>query len=354
MTTLRFEGIGHAYGSQAVLEGLDVEIRSGELFTLLGPSGCGKTTLLRIAAGFVRPLRGRVHFDRDDVTDVPPYRRNTGMVFQDYALFPDRSVRENVAFGLRARRVPEADARRRVDDILGKFGLAPFADRGPANLSGGQRQRVAMARALVIEPRLLLLDEPLSALDAKLRIEFRGMIQQIQRDFGITTLFVTHDQEEALSISDRIALMHEGRLAQVGTPAEIYDSPDNRFAADFIGAANILPAAIVERGAATVTCDVEGERVSIAARGVKVRAGEDRAVLCVRPESWRLDEHGAGGLRGEIVSIQFLGTHVSYGVRLASGAQVRCSTPHRAGEPARPLNAPVCLQVPPDALLLAA
>ena len=360
MTTLRFDGIAHSYGSQKVLEGLDVEIGSGELFTLLGPSGCGKTTLLRIAAGFVRPLAGRVRFDADDVTDVPPYRRNIGMVFQDYALFPDRSIFENVAYGLRARKVAEGEVKRRVDAILEKFGLAPMSQRSPATLSGGQRQRVAMARALVIEPRLLLLDEPLSALDAKLRVEFRGMVQQIQRDYRITTIFVTHDQEEALSISDRIALMHQGALVQVGTPAEIYDSPDNRFAADFIGGANILCAEILERHAAGVSCAVEGETVTVAAARVKLTGAALGGVLCVRPEAWAVEEDsacgapGGSGLRGEIVAVQFLGAQVSYTVRLPSGTQVRCSSPHRAGEGTRSVKEAVRLRIPADALLLAA
>jgi iron(III) transport system ATP-binding protein len=348
MTTLAFEGISHAYGSQPVLENLNVEIRSGELFTLLGPSGCGKTTLLRIAAGFVRPRAGRVRFDADDVTDVPPYRRNIGMVFQDYALFPDRSIFENVAYGLRARRLAEGETRKRVDAILEKFGLAPMSSRSPATLSGGQRQRVAMARALVIEPRLLLLDEPLSALDAKLRVEFRGMIQQIQRDYRITTIFVTHDQEEALSISDRVV--------QVGSPSEIYDSPDNRFAADFIGGANILGAQIVASRGNEVTCRVEGEQVTLDAAHVKVREAAPKGVLCVRPEAWTVAgaDSGIRGLRGEIVSVQFLGAHVSYTVRLPSGTLVRCSAPHRAGEPARAVADRVTLGIPADALLLAA
>jgi iron(III) transport system ATP-binding protein len=356
MTTLAFEAISHAYGSQPVLENLNVEIRSGELFTLLGPSGCGKTTLLRIAAGFVRPRAGRVRFDAEDVTDVPPYRRNIGMVFQDYALFPDRSIFENVAYGLRARRVAEGETRKRVDAILEKFGLAPMSGRSPATLSGGQRQRVAMARALVIEPRLLLLDEPLSALDAKLRVEFRGMIQQIQRDYRITTIFVTHDQEEALSISDRIALMHQGNLVQVGSPAEIYDSPDNRFAADFIGGANILAAQIVASRDNEVTFRVEGEEVTLDAARVKRREAGPQRVLCVRPEAWTVDgaDGAVSGLRGEIVSVQFLGAHVSYTVRLPSGTLVRCSAPHRAGEPPRAVAERVTLRIPADALLLAA
>jgi iron(III) transport system ATP-binding protein len=246
------------------------------------------------------------------------------------------------------------EVKRRVESILDRFGLAPMAQRGPATLSGGQRQRVAMARALVIEPRLLLLDEPLSALDAKLRVEFRGMIQQIQREYAITTIFVTHDQEEALSISDRIALMHAGALVQVGSPAQIYDSPDNRFAADFIGGANILEADIVASSPSEVTCRVEGEQVTVSAERVKLAAPQPRGVLCVRPEAWTVNAPDVPGLRGEIVARQFLGAHVSYTVRLPSGTLVRCNAPHQAGEATRALAERVTLRIPAGALLLAA
>ena len=357
MTAVHFAEIAHAYGTQRVLDNLSLRIRSGELFTLLGPSGCGKTTLLRIAAGFIRPLLGRVVFDNEDLTDVPPYRRNVGMVFQDYALFPDRSVFENVAYGLRARRCPETQVKTRVNSILERFGLQPFSQRGPAALSGGQRQRVAMARALVISPRMLLLDEPLSALDAKLRIEFRDMIRGIQQEFRITTLFVTHDQEEALSISDRVALMRDGELVQVGSPAEIYDSPANRFAADFIGGANILDAEVVERHASSgsATCKVEDVVVTISGDRVNLRPGSVGGTLCIRTEAWSLEQpsqNTRSSLLGEVAGKQFLGAQVLYTVRLRSGSIVRCSAPHQFGRPAYEIGAGVALTIPPTAMLV--
>jgi iron(III) transport system ATP-binding protein len=243
-----------------------------------------------------------------------------------------------------------------VDAILEKFGLGAMSSRPPGTLSGGQRQRVAMARALVIEPRLLLLDEPLSALDAKLRVEFRGMIRQIQREFAVTTVFVTHDQEEALSISDRIALMSQGAIVQVGTPAQIYDSPQSRFAADFIGGANILPAEILDRRERSVTCRVEGEQVTVDDSRVKLGAGDSSGVLCVRAEAWAAEpsREASPALQGTIVAVQFLGAHVSYSVRLPSGAVVRTSSPHRAGEAPLAVEQPVSLRIPANALLLAA
>ena len=355
MTVVHFREIAHAYGAVPVLNDLSLQIRSGELFTLLGPSGCGKTTLLRVAAGFIRPLRGRVVFDSEDLTHVPPYRRNIGMVFQDYALFPDRSVFENVAYGLRARRRPEKEVRSRVMSILERFGLQAFSDRNPAALSGGQRQRVAMARALVISPRMLLLDEPLSALDAKLRVEFRDMIRGIQQEFKITTLFVTHDQEEALSISDRVALMRDGNLVQVGAPNEIYDAPANRFAADFIGAANILPADIVGRDASgAVTCRVEDVTVTLPPERVRIAASADRGGLCIRSEAWAPAPHDgeSGVLAGDVVGRQFLGAQVLYTVRLRSGTVVRCSSPHHLGTSGHHTGEKVTLTIPPTVMLV--
>lgn len=235
-----FERIDQSYGGQALFRQLDLAIPSGQFFTLLGPSGCGKTTLLRMLAGFVRPDRGRVLFGSEDVTAVPVHRRGVGIVFQDYALFPDRSVLANVAYGLLARNVSKAEAADRAIAMLKRVGLEAFIDRAPAALSGGQRQRVAMARALVIEPKLLLLDEPLSALDVKLRVELRSMIRELQIEAGITTVFVTHDQEEALAMSDQIAVMDRGQVVQIGPPQEIYAKPRTAFAADFVGSANLI------------------------------------------------------------------------------------------------------------------
>lgn len=234
------ESIRHHYGSVEVIRDLSLKIDSGSLFSLLGPSGCGKTTLLRMLAGFVQPAQGRVRFAGQDVTCTPVHRREVGMVFQDYALFPDRSVLANVMFGLNARRMPQSKARSRALLMLERVGLSQYADHKPGELSGGQRQRVAMARALVIEPRLLLLDEPLSALDARLRVELRDLIKELQREFGTTTVFVTHDQLEAFAISDRIAVMDRGQVVQIDTPLNLYRQPDSRFVASFVGDANLL------------------------------------------------------------------------------------------------------------------
>jgi iron(III) transport system ATP-binding protein len=228
------------YDKTTIINGLDLEINLGEFFTLLGPSGCGKTTLLRTIAGFVSLQSGTLKFGDKDVTNTPAYKRNIGMVFQDYALFPDKTVFDNVAYGLRARKIVESEIKIRVLEGLEKVGLSALANRRPAELSGGQRQRVALIRALVIKPEVLLMDEPLSNLDAKLRHQVRETIVDLQREAGITTIFVTHDQDEALAMSHRIGVMNKGKLEQIGTPREIYQTPETVFTASFIGAANII------------------------------------------------------------------------------------------------------------------
>ncbi|MEV7527225.1 ABC transporter ATP-binding protein [Agrococcus sediminis] len=238
---IRFDSVRVEYEGHVALEGLDLEIREGEFFTLLGPSGCGKSTALRTLAGFIEPTSGSLFVDERDVTRLPSERRGIGMVFQSYALFPSMSVRENIAFGLRVRRLAGGERRERVDRVAAQVGLAPAQlERGVAELSGGQQQRVAIARALVLEPSILLLDEPLSNLDAKLRVQLRGELQRLQRELGVTTLYVTHDQEEALALSDRIAVLSEGRIEQVGTPQEIYEESASPFVCDFIGEATKL------------------------------------------------------------------------------------------------------------------
>lgn len=224
-----------SYGGQVLFDGLNLTIPSGKFFSLLGPSGSGKTTLLRMLAGFIRLDGGKLLFGDRDVTNVPVHKRNIGIVFQDYALFPDRTVLANVIYGLRARRVPKAEAEKAGREMLEQVGLADFADRMPSQLSGGQKQRVAMARALVIKPELLLLDEPLSALDVKLRLELRQLIRRLQQKSGITTVFVTHDQSEALAISDEIAVLDHGKILQMGSPKSIYERPSCRFVSEFLG-----------------------------------------------------------------------------------------------------------------------
>jgi iron(III) transport system ATP-binding protein len=241
MAAITLDNLVKRFGTQTVLQQLSLHIPDGAFYTLLGPSGCGKTTLLRCIAGFYEPDGGRLLFDRDDVTRVPAHRRDIGMVFQDYALFPDKTAFDNVAYGLRARGVARGELRQRVEKALGDVGLLDLARRYPVQLSGGQRQRVALARALVIRPRVLLMDEPLSNLDAKMRLQMRDVILDLVREAGITTVFVTHDQEEALAMSDQVALMDRGAIAQVGSPEDLYATPSSAYVADFIGSANVLP-----------------------------------------------------------------------------------------------------------------
>jgi putative spermidine/putrescine transport system ATP-binding protein len=275
---VRLVGLTKRFGSVVAVDDITLEIASGEFFALLGPSGSGKTTCLRMIAGFERPTAGEVWLAGREVTQVAPFDRATNTVFQDYALFPHMTVGENVAYGLMVRRVPKAERRQRVGDALRTVRLDGFADRKPGELSGGQRQRVALARALVNRPRVLLLDEPLGALDRKLREEMQLELKQLQREVGITFMFVTHDQDEALTMSDRVAVFNRGRLEQVGTPSEIYEQPATPFVADFIGASNI-----VEGSAARALFGAEGvfslrpERIRVVAAGASARRGDGSA-----------------------------------------------------------------------------
>jgi len=321
MVAVTIEGLGVGYGATRIIDGLSLTIASGSFFTLLGPSGCGKTTLLRTLAGFVPVGAGSLRFGDRDVTQVPPHRRDIGMVFQDYALFPDKTLFDNVAYGLRARRVEEGAIRTRVGEALERVGLSALGARRPAELSGGQRQRVALARALVIRPTLLLMDEPLSNLDAKLRLQVRETIGELQREAGITTVFVTHDQEEALALSDRIGLMREGRLEQVGTPQDIYRAPVSAYVADFVGGANTLKVELprsvgaggpraVPLGGGTVSTEVPED----------LRAGA--AMLLARPEDIALGAPEAGGVPATIVARQYLGGVTRYTVALATGQRL--------------------------------
>src|SRR4051812_6183333 len=237
---IRLTGVRKLYGDVVAVDGVDLDIRRGEFFTLLGPSGSGKTTCLRMIAGFERPDEGSIELAGDDVSRLPPAERDVNTVFQDYALFPHMSVGENVAYGLKVRKVAKADRAQRVEEALGMVRLESFGDRRPSQLSGGQRQRVALARALVNRPRVLLLDEPLGALDLKLRQQLQIELKRIQHEVGITFVYVTHDQDEALTMSDRIAVMSEGRIAQIGTPEEVYDRPRSPFVAGFVGVSNLL------------------------------------------------------------------------------------------------------------------
>jgi ABC-type Fe3+/spermidine/putrescine transport system ATPase subunit len=290
MSEIILHDVHKTYGDHVAVDGIDLKIGQGEFVTLLGPSGCGKTTCLRIVAGFVAPTSGRVSIAGRDVTSLPPHRRNTGMVFQSYALFPHRTVAGNVAFGLQVRRMARAERDRRTREALRLVQLEDLADRYPAQLSGGQRQRVALARAVVINPEILLLDEPLAALDLKLREELQVEIKRIQSSLNMTTLFVTHDQGEALSLSTRIAVMREGKIVQFGSPAEIYECPNSRYVANFVGRINLIPAIVRQKesesryrvapaagGTRSSTFAVSGPQPAAFAIG-------DRCLLAVRPE----------------------------------------------------------------------
>ncbi len=308
------EGIRKVYGANAVVRNFDLAIARGEFVSFLGPSGCGKTTTLRMIAGFEVPSAGTIRIDGRDVTGLKPNQRNVGMVFQSYALFPNLTVAENIGFGLKVARRPREEIARRVEEMLAIIKLPQLGARYPYQLSGGQQQRVALARALAVKPQVLLLDEPLSALDAKIRISLRAEIRSLQRELDITTVYVTHDQEEALSMSDRIVVMSEGRIEQVGTPFEIYNHPATRFVASFVGTLSIVEARIVDPAAGRVSID--GREV-IAARGLDgARAGETRPIA-LRPEAVTLGEPGEGRNRmeGTIEDVAFLGSVVRIRVR---------------------------------------
>ncbi|MBU4461296.1 MAG: ABC transporter ATP-binding protein [Verrucomicrobia bacterium] len=314
------EKVVKRFGGLRAVDGVSLEIEPGELFFLLGPSGCGKTTLLRCIAGFHRPDEGAIRIGGKDITHEPPHRRDTGMVFQSYALWPHMTVRENVAFGLEMRKLPREEVRRRADEALAQVHMSDRAGHRPAQLSGGQQQRVALARALVVHPKCLLLDEPLSNLDAKLRIEMRSEIRRICKGAGLTAIYVTHDQKEAMSIADRLAILNAGRVEQCGRPNDVYQHPANRFVAGFIGETNFLDGRVESRAGAggrvaTPFGPVDAADVGGAAAGADV-------TLALRPEALRLAHGGAPAaahvFRGEVLETAYLGEVVQQQVRLRS------------------------------------
>ena len=301
------------------LGGVSIEIEDNEFFTLLGPSGCGKTTLLRLIAGFELPTEGEIFLFGDEIEDLPPHRRSINTVFQHYALFPHMTVGENVAFGLRMLKRSETEIDTRVRESLALAKMEQFMHRKPAQLSGGQQQRVALARALAPQPKVLLLDEPLSALDLKLRQQMRVELKTLQRETGITFIFVTHDQEEALTMSDRIAVMSQGQIQQVGDPHDIYERPVNRFVADFIGDTNFLEAEITGLSGDSANCRVN-ERINFEVQSIAAHNAGDRVTLAIRPEKISLSDQG--GIGGEVVGAVYLGTDVSYRIDLGDGVEV--------------------------------
>ncbi|HEX4124006.1 MAG TPA: ABC transporter ATP-binding protein [Tepidisphaeraceae bacterium] len=334
MTAVRLENITKQFGATVALRNVNLQIATGELFFLLGPSGCGKSTLLRLIAGLHEPTAGRILFDDRDVTSLGTEKRNAVMCFQSYALWPHMTVRENVRFGLNVRGLPREQQNRRVEEVLELVRMREFAERKPNALSGGQQQRVALARALAVHPDCLLLDEPLSNLDAQLRLEMRGEIRRICKSAGFTTIYVTHDQKEALSVADRIAVMEDGRIVQVGTPAELYHKPASPFVAAFVGATNLIPGELVEikNGLATVKTAIGPLTVAAPADPQLGR----RVTVSIRPEHMRAASPGTPGMNriiGTIKETTFVG-ETSEHILDAAGLQLRVTRmpPEFAGD----------------------
>ena len=330
--SVRLEGVRKEFGEFVAVSDIDLDIGSGEFFTLLGPSGCGKTTTLRMIAGFEEPTAGRVRIDGEDVAGLPPHKRPTNTVFQSYALFPHLSVADNVAFGLRRKKVPRDEIERRVTGELERVGLAGERNRRPSQLSGGQQQRVALARALVNLPKVLLLDEPLGALDLKLRKGLQIELKRIQREVGITFVYVTHDQEEALTMSDRIAVMNRGRIEQLDVPEDIYEHPGTAFVAGFIGVSNLMPGVVtnVSNGRGSVRLDA-GPELEAEVDGI---ATGERCHAVVRPEKLRISHAGEGGgdgmpgVDGTVEASVFLGTATQIVVRLPGDVPLTVLVPN--------------------------
>jgi len=326
-TGIKIEDLHLSFGETQVLRGVNLDIRPGEFFAFLGPSGSGKSTLLRAIAGFGPTPQGRILIGDRDVVGLDPWKRNVGMVFQSYALWPHMSVRDNVGFGLRERRVPASQIRGRVDAALDLVGLAHLADRMPNQLSGGQQQRIALARTVVVEPEVLLLDEPLSNLDASLRVQMRRELLHLQRKLGLTTIFVTHDQEEANTTSDRMAVLDGGVIQQVGTPQELYDRPANLFVANFLGTANIFEGRVEIDGDAARFHTKTGEVLTIPASG-----NLDGSNVVLRPQNISMTQAPEpDALKGEVLHREFLGSQIRYLVKVA-GTEIVVDQSHSAGQ----------------------
>jgi len=334
------------FGGTVAVDGIDLHIPAGEFFSLLGPSGCGKTTTLRLIAGFEQPTGGRILLDGRDMARTPPHHRNVNTVFQSYALFPFLSVFDNVAFGLRYKRIPKSEKAMKVQRALALVQLEGFEKRRPNQLSGGQQQRVALARALVLNPSVLLLDEPLGALDAKLRKALQIELKALQETVGITFLYVTHDQEEALTMSDRLAVMANGRIQQIGSPAEVYEEPSTAYVADFLGVSNLMSA--LGDGGGRVRL---GDFQFMAARGDFGARGPIRIVI--RPERVRLEDQGISGdnrIPGMVERVLYVGSTIQVLVHLAHGETLQAWMQNRGGDPPWQQGTAVSVHLPPDAI----
>ena len=334
---LRLEDISHRFGDVVAVRDINLDIAPGELVALLGPSGCGKSTLLRIVSGFVRQTSGRVLFDAEPVDHLPPSRRGAGIVFQNYALFPHMSVAQNVAYGLEAQKWPRQRIAERVAEMLALVHMSEFAARKPRQLSGGQQQRTALARCLATDPKVLLLDEPFGALDKNLRLDMQIEVKRLQREYGITTILVTHDQEEALSMADRIAVMARGSIEQVASPTEIYDRPTTLFVNQFVGTANVLSGELVSADEGVASVRLPGGAV-LRARPIPQIVTGGPVLVSVRPEQLRLEAAaGEGRIAGVVKAVMPLGAHVVYEVETRGGASLKVSEPRA---PATPLRRP--------------
>ncbi|KMO79347.1 polyamine ABC transporter ATP-binding protein [Mycolicibacterium chubuense] len=340
---IRLHQLAKSFAGMPAVDGIDLDIPAGQFFSLLGPSGCGKTTTLRMIAGFEKPDSGRIELDGRDVAADPPHKRPVNTVFQTYALFPFMTVRDNVAFGLKYQKVSREETTRRVGEALELVRMDSYATRRPAQLSGGQQQRVALARALVLRPRVLLLDEPLGALDAKLRKQLQLELRALQRDVGITFVYVTHDQEEALTMSDQIAVLAEGRVEQVGAPQEIYSAPATTFVAGFLGAANIFDADIVDVVGGAVTCSALGTRLIAPVSDGGPALGA--AAVVIRPERITLQDSetpaapGTNAVAGTVTHVVYLGNCTQVHVDVGAASDLVVEVPNRSG-PASVTHAP--------------
>jgi ABC-type Fe3+/spermidine/putrescine transport system ATPase subunit len=348
---IEIRGVTKRFGAVTAVDRVDLTAADGELFTLLGPSGCGKTSLLRLLAGFYQPDAGTIRFGDRVVNGLPPYERRIGMVFQNYALWPHMTVADNISYGLRLRKLPPPEVQARLGEGLRKVNLTGFEARYPGQLSGGQQQRVALARALVLNPDILLLDEPLSNLDAKIRIQVRAEIRRLQQELRITTIYVTHDQEEALSLSDRVAVMRDGHVLQVGPPKELYERPRTRFVADFVGTNNLVAGEVQGDGGRSGDLVVSTALGPL--RAVASGAVSGRCVLAVRPENVALGATAGDGNRvdGRVSFVSYLGNTLRYDVQTASGLVLKADIRDPWHHEPLPVGRPVTLSFPPSVTL---
>jgi putative spermidine/putrescine transport system ATP-binding protein len=341
---VRLDDITHRFTDFTAVSDINLDVAGGELVALLGPSGCGKSTLLRIISGFIRQTEGQVLFDDDSVDHLAPSARGVGIVFQNYALFPHMTIAENVAYGLQAHKWPRGKIAPRVAEMLDLVHMSEFAERKPRQLSGGQQQRIALARCLAIDPKVLLLDEPFGALDKNLRLDMQIEVKRLQREYGITTILVTHDQEEALSMADRIAVMSRGRIEQVSSPTQIYDAPQTLFVNEFVGTTNVLHGEFVSGGAGESVVRIAGGSAIAVSPRAKFHPGS-KVVLSIRPEQLRMQPSSSdGAIGGTIKAVLPLGAHVVYDVALSDGASMKVSEPRETAGELRSLGTPVYLK----------